>query len=29
MAKLVGAHDIDRWLGGLFCEKVKFVVFEM
>jgi len=22
-------HDIARWLGGEFCEKLKFVVFEM
>jgi len=22
-------HGICRWLGGLFCEKMKFVVFEM
>jgi len=22
-------HDIARWLGGLFGEKLKFVVFEM
>jgi len=39
MAKLVGGfctwtrlavyHDIARWLGGEFCEKMKFVIFEM
>ena len=29
MAKLVVHHDIGRWLGGEFCEKMKFVVFEM
>jgi len=22
-------HDIARWLGGLFCEKMKFVVSVM
>jgi len=22
-------HGIGRWLGGEFCEKMKFVVFEM
>ena len=22
-------HDIGRWLSGLFCEEMKFVVFEM
>jgi len=22
-------HGICRWLGGLFCEKMKFVVFEI
>jgi len=22
-------HSIARWLGGEFCEKMKFVVFEM
>jgi len=22
-------HDIARWLGGLFCKKMKFVGFEM
>jgi len=22
-------HGIARWLGGEFCEKMKFVVFEM
>jgi len=22
-------HDIARWLGGEFCEKLKFVIFEM
>jgi len=22
-------HGITRWLGGEFCEKMKFVIFEM
>jgi len=22
-------HSIARWLGGLFCEKMKFMVFDM
>jgi len=22
-------HGTTRWLGGAFCEKLKFVVFEM
>jgi len=22
-------HGITRWLGGEFCEKLKFLVFEM
>jgi len=22
-------HGVTRWLGGEFCEKVKFVIFEM
>jgi len=22
-------HGIGRWLGGEFCEKLKFVIFEM
>jgi len=22
-------HNIARWLGGEFCEKMKFVIFEM
>jgi len=22
-------HGIAKWLGGEFCEKMKFVVFEM
>jgi len=22
-------HDLARWLGGEFCEKMKFMVFEM
>ena len=22
-------HGISRWLGGEFCEKMKFVIFEM
>jgi len=26
---LVVHHGIARWLGGEFCEKLKFVVFEM
>ena len=26
----LAVHDvIGRWLGGEFCEKLKFVVFEM
>jgi len=26
----LAVHDgIARWLGGEFCEKLKFVVFEM
>ena len=29
MAKVVGAPRIARLLGGEFCEKMKFVVFEM
>jgi len=29
MAKVVGAPRISRWLGGDFCEKMKFVIFEM
>jgi len=29
MAKLSVHHDITRWLGGEFYEKIKFVVFEM
>jgi len=23
------SHDLGRWLGGVFCEKMKFMVFEM
>jgi len=22
-------HDLGRWLDGVFCEKMKFMVFEM
>jgi len=22
-------HDLSIWLGGVFCEKMKFMVFEM
>jgi len=22
-------HDIGRWLGGEFCEKMKFMIFDM
>jgi len=22
-------HGVTRWLGGEFCEKMKFVIFEM
>ena len=29
MAKLVGAPRQKKRLGGEFCEKLKFVVFEM
>jgi len=29
MAKVVGAPCIARLLGREFCEKMKFVVFEM
>jgi len=29
MAKLSVHHDKARWLGGEFCEKMKFVIFEM
>jgi len=29
MTKVGGDHGIARWLGGEFCEKKKFVVFEM
>ena len=29
MAKVVGAPRIARLLGWEFCEKMKFVVFEM
>jgi len=28
MAKVGGAPQ-QRWLGGEFCEKMKFVIFEM
>ena len=27
--RLAVHHDITRGLGGVFCEKMKFVVFEM
>jgi len=27
--RLAMPHGIARWLGGLFCEKMKFVIFEM
>jgi len=27
--RLVVHHGITRWLGGDFCEKMKFVIFEM
>jgi len=27
--RLVVHHGIARWLGGEFCEKLKFEVFEM
>jgi len=27
--RLAVHHDITRWLGGVFCEKMKFVIFEM
>jgi len=26
---LAAHHGIARWLGGEFCEKMKFVIFEM
>jgi len=29
MARLAVHHGVARWLGGKFCEKLKFVVFEM
>jgi len=29
MANLAVWHDTTRWLGGEFCEKMKFFVFEM
>jgi len=29
MAKVGRAPGIARWLGGEFCEKMKFVIFEM
>jgi len=29
MAKLAVHHGVARWLGGEFCEKLKFVIFEM
>jgi len=30
MAKVGGApRHSQRWLGGEFCEKMKFVIFEM
>jgi len=28
-ARLSVYHGIAKWLGGEFCEKMKFVVFEM
>ena len=27
--RLAVHHDIARWLGGEFCEKMKLVIFEM
>jgi len=27
--RLAVHHYIARWLGGEFCEKMKFVIFEM
>jgi len=27
--RLAVHHGIAKWLGGEFCEKMKFVVFEM
>jgi len=27
--RLAVHHGITRWLGGEFCEKMKFVIFEM
>ena len=27
--RLAVHHNIARWLGGEFCEKIKFVIFEM
>jgi len=27
--KLAVHHSIARWLGGEFCEKMKFVIFHM
>jgi len=27
--RLAVHHDITIWLGGEFCEKMKFVIFEM
>jgi len=27
--RLAVHHDKARWLGGVFCEKLKFVIFEM
>jgi len=29
MAKVGVHHGIARWLGGEFCENMKFVIFEM
>jgi len=26
---LAVCHGLTRWLGGEFCEKLKFMVFEM
>jgi len=27
--RLAVHHGLARWLGGEFCEKMKFVIFEM
>jgi len=29
MAKFGGVHELARWLGGEFCENLKFTVFDM